>query len=739
MMRRALVWTVVLMLITAVVACSSREKSEVATETPPPAGAAVQAEAPGDAAAAITQAPPPTAYHYPPTKQIPVEDDYHGTIIVDPYRWLENADDPEVVAWTETEETFTHGIIDTLPQKTWLISRFDVLWRYDDESVPIRVLAGDRLFYWTKNKEDEKWAFVTREREGAEPQVVLDPNHWDPADQLAGVRASRAGRFVAYGTAHGGDENPIVQVLDLNTGDILPDRLRGWKQSVGSWLPDDSGFYYTCKPLAAEVPEGEHEYWHSAWLHKLGTPTEQDVKVFSHDEVKEYWHSVSVTEDGAYTVYYRGLFNANDLWYQRTGSTAKPTPLAVGMTDEYGVDIIDGKILITTNAGATRKMVYITDVDQPGREQWRVFIPEDPQDKLEYIAAINGLIYASYSHNAYTQIKIYDLTGNYLRDLPLPTIGTASVSGRWSQPEVWVRFSSFSYPTTTFKYHPERDELEVYREFPVEVDVDDVVAEQVWYESCDGTPVSMFIVHREGLQHDGSNPTLLGGYGGFDVSMRPRFSTSALVWLEAGGVYAIPNLRGGGEYGREWHEAGMLGNKQNVFDDFIAAAEYLIAQGYTSDEKLAIRGGSNGGLLVGAATVQRPDLFRVVNCGVPLLDMVNYHEFGLANIWAEEYGSSEDPEQFEYLYKYSPYHNVKEGVRYPAFIVTGSENDARVDPLHARKMTARLQAADIGGGPICLLVRKASGHGGGTTITTRIAQVAEERAFLMYFLGMEAP
>ncbi len=675
----------------------------------------------------------------PATAKAPVEEDFHGTILVDDYRWLENADDPAVVAWTEAQHAYSASIIDNLPQKEWLTSRFNALWRYDDESIPQRVLQGERLFYHTKKKEDEKWVYVTRAREGAEVKELLNPNTWPETETLAGISPSRDGKYIAFGKAHGGDENPIIQVMVVETGEILPDKLRGWKQGVNSWLPDGSGFYYTCKPLEGEVSEGEHEFWHSVWLHKLGDDPAQDVKVFWDEEVKEYWHGAGVTEDGNYTVYYRSLFNANDIYFHRTGTDDPLVPLAVGMENEYGTLFVEDKILITTNENAPRKMVYITDVDHPERESWQVFIPEHEKDMLLGVGGIDGRLYVTYSHNAYTQVKIYDMDGNFLRDLPLPTIGSGGASGRWSQPEVWVYFSSFGYPSTTFKYHFDKDELEVYRKFPVEVDVDDVVSDQVWYDSKDGTPISMFIVHDKKMKLDGTNPCLLTGYGGFDVSMRPRFSTSALVWLEAGGIFAIPNLRGGGEYGREWHEAGMMEKKQNVFDDFIAAAEFLIAKGYTNSEKLAIRGGSNGGLLVGAATVQRPDLFRVVDCGVPLLDMLTYHRFGLANIWAEEYGSSDDPEQFKYLLEYSPYQNVKDGVKYPAFLVTGSENDARVDPLHARKMAARLQAADEGGGPICLLIRGASGHGGGTTITTKIDQNARETAFLMHFLGMEAP
>jgi prolyl oligopeptidase len=678
-------------------------------------------------------------FTYPATKLVPVVNDYHGTEITDNYRWLEDATSEEVQAWIVEQEAFTHSITDPLPQRTWLEGRFNELWRYDDESIPHPVLEGERLFYWTKKKEDEKWVYMTKANAEAQGQVVLNPNEWAETETLAGTNPSRDGKYVAYGVAHGGDENPVVKVMVTGTGELLPDTLRGWKQSVGSWLPDNEGFFYTCKPLEGEVPEGEHEYWHAAWYHKLGTDASEDVKVFGDDEVKETWHGAWLTEDAQYTVYSRGLFNANELYFRKTGDKGEMIPIATGMENEYSAEIVNGKMLITTNEGAPRKMVYVTDVDKPERENWKVYLPENKEDKLSHISPINGLIYASYTHNTFSLVKIYTLDGKFVRDLPFPTIGSGSVSGRWTSKDIWASFTSFTYPPTTFKYDSDTNEMEVYHEFPVEVDVEGMVADQVWYDSKDGTPVSMFIVHMDDMKLDGSNPTLLYGYGGFNVSMRPRFSTTALTWLEAGGIYVVTNLRGGGEYGREWHEAGMLDKKQNVFDDFIGAAEYLIEKGYTSPEKLAINGGSNGGLLVGAATVQRPELFKVVLCAVPLLDMVTYHQHGLANIWAEEYGSSDDPEQFQFLHAYSPYHNIKQGVKYPAFLVTGGENDARVDPLHACKMAAALQAADTGGGPIMLLINKASGHGGGTTITTQIAQQAEQRAFLMDQLGMGVP
>ncbi len=678
-------------------------------------------------------------FSYPETKKIPVVNTYHGTEITDNYRWLENADDPEVIAWTAAQEKLTHSLLDTMPQKAWLVKRFNQLWRYDDQSVPRRVVDGERLFLWMKKADEEKWVYATKTNENAPIQVLLDPNRWDPAETIGGVLPSRDGRYVAYGVAHGGDENPIFRVMVTETGELLPDTLLGWKQSVTAWLPDNSGFYYSAKPSKGEVPEGEEYYWPSAYLHKLGTPATEDVKVFWDDENKEYWHTVTISEDGRYEIFERSLFNTNEVYFRRTGGRDPLLPLATGFDAQYRVYFIGDSILIHTDLDAPRYRVFITDASHPEREFWLEFIPEDPRDKLNYIVPVAGHLYAVYMHNAHTRIRIYNLAGDFLRDLKLPALGTADVSGRWYQPEVWVSFSSFTYPSTTFRYDYKRDTLIVYHKYPVAVDVENYTAEQVWYQSFDTTPVSMFLVHRRDLKRDGNNPTLLTGYGGFNISIVPRFSTTYLAWLEAGGMVAVPNLRGGGEYGQEWHQAGMREKKQNVFDDFIAAAEWLVDNGYTRPAKLAIYGGSNGGLLVGAFATQRPDLCRAVYCAVPLLDMVNYHTFGLANIWAEEYGSSEDPRQFKYLYAYSPYHRVVDGTDYPAMLITGSENDARVDPLHARKMTARLQEADPDGNPILLLIRKSSGHGGGTTLSVQIEQRAEAFGFLMNLLGMQPP
>lgn len=673
-------------------------------------------------------------FNYPSTIQIPVADTIHGTIIVDKYRWLENYDDSTTQKWLAVQEEFTRSILDRLPQRKWLTKRFTELRRYDDESTPQKVLVGERIFFWATRKDWERWAYYTKINESAEPELLFNPNEWG-LKTLNYVEPSRDGKYVAYGIAEAGNEEPTIKIMDVETRRILPDSLKGWRQGGVSWLPDNSGFYYTANPLKGEVPEGEEQYWDAVYFHKLGAPTPQDKKVFCHDKVKEYWHYAGVSEDGKYVLFIRGQFNKNEVYLKKINDTTF-FPIKTGMDAQYDVNVIEDKLIIWTDADAPKGKVYITNIDKPTKENWRLLIPE-AEDNLSYVTGIAGHLYAVYVHNAHNIIKIFDLNGNYTSDLSLPTIGSAYVWGYWSKTDIWVQFSSFTHPSTTFKYDLENNNLALYHRPPIDVDVANYVTDQVWYESKDGTKVPMFIVHLKNLKKNGANPTYLTGYGGFNASIEPYFSTTYVVWLEAGGMVAIPNLRGGGEYGQEWHKAGMLDKKQNVFDDFIAAAEWLIENKYTNSQTLAIGGASNGGLLMGAATVQKPDLFKVVECGVPLLDMIRYHRFGFANIWAEEYGSADDPEQFKYLLKYSPYHNVVDGAKYPAVLFVGSDNDARCHPLHAMKMAARMQEANSGNEPILVLVQKKSGHGGGTTLSESIKQQTDIWSFLMDRVGLK--
>ena len=678
------------------------------------------------------------ALSYPLSKQVPFEESVHGTHLVDPYRWLEGSGE-EVQEWTHAQTELSRSLIGEGPHISLLTKRYNELWRYDDAMTPQEVLQGTRLFFWAKKKDQDRWVVYTKRDSDAPAVKLFDPNEWDENKSLNEVSSSRDGRYVAYGIAEGGDENPIIRILEIETGKVLPDTLLGWRPRGVCWHPNHDGFFYTANPKEGEVPEGEEFYWNSLYYHKLGTSSDQDKKVFFSADEKECFHSGSVSEDGRWEIFGRWKISENEAFFRRQGTKDPLTPLATGFDGCYFVNIVGDKIYILTDFGAPMNQLFITDVTKPERTHWQVVIPENARSKIKDFVIIGSRLYVSRSESAHTKIEIYDLDGKYLKEIPLPGIGTASMSGHASKPEVRLYFSTFFSPTEVFEYEFDTDTLTSIHRTPIDVDTSPFEVKQVWYASKDGTQVSMFILRNKGIAMDGSHPTLLTGYGGFNISLTPGFTSTFIPWFEAGGVVAIPNLRGGGEYGMAWHEAGTKENKQNVFDDFIAAAEWLIEEGYTTSEKLAIKGGSNGGLLVGAAMTQRPELFRAVLCQVPLLDMIRFHKFGLANIWKEEYGSADDPEQFKYLLKYSPYHNVIDGTKYPAALITCALNDARVDPCHARKMVACLQAANAGNYPILLFSESKAGHLGGTTLTHRINQQVFQISFLMQQLGMTVP
>ncbi|MEO0136776.1 MAG: prolyl oligopeptidase family serine peptidase [candidate division WOR-3 bacterium] len=674
-----------------------------------------------------------TEKRFPSTKKVPVADCIHGKVIIDEYRWLENFTDDKVQEWIAQQNNLTREYLDKLPQREWLKRRFTELKRYDDISAPRQVLVGDRIFYSAIKKDWERWAYYTKENENAESVLLLDPNQWG-LNTLGAVYPSRDGKYIAYSVEEAGKENPIIKIMEVETGRTLPDSLQGWRQSGVAWLPDNSGFYYTANPLKGTVPEGEENYWDAVYFHKLGTPTSEDKKIFFHPEVKEYFHNAAVSEDGRYVLFYRSMFFKNEVYIQKLGTSEPMQPIATGFDAEYSVILVEDRLIIKTNLDAPNGRVFSTTLDKLDKKYWQEIIPEC-EDHLEYIEAIGGHLYAVYIHNAHTNIKIYTIEGEYIRDLPLPTLGSAWVWGYWSKPDVWVSFSSFTHPLTIYKYAFESDKLILYHRPPIDIELSNFVVEQVWYDSKDGTKIPMFLVHHKDIKKNGKNPVYLTGYGGFKISIHPYFSVNYAVFLESGGMIAIPNLRGGGEFGDEWHKAGMLDKKQNVFDDFISAAEYLIENKYTSPEYLAIGGASNGGLLTGAALVQAPELFKAVYVGVPLLDMLRYHKYSYANIWAEEYGSADNAEQFEYLIKYSPYHNVKKQ-KYPAVLFEASDNDPRCHPMHAMKMAAKVQENQTGEAPILLIVRRHAGHGGGTTKSEQIEEDVDMWSFIMSQLGM---
>jgi prolyl oligopeptidase len=674
-------------------------------------------------------------HDYPETKKVEVVETLHGVAIQDDYRWLEDNKDPEVLAWDKAQNEFTDRYISQIPFRNKIRDRLLGFMKIDEMSIPQKVLDGERILQYKKNADDEKWILYTQKDANSPLEVLIDPNKWAADETLGFYSASRNGKLLCYGVSKGGNEAPVLKVMEIESGKVLSDEVQGWKQHIYDWDPDGKGFYYVACPLKGEVPEGEEYYWQSVYHHKLGTDKIEDVKCFFDTEVKENWWGAYYSEDGKYLIVTKGKFYKNCVYFKKRGED-KLNVLEDSFDAEYSAEFFNDKIFITTNKDAPNRKICVTDADNCGKANWKVIVPEKDQN-IEDSRIINGLLYVTYLKNACSLIQIYDLDGKYIKDVCLPDVGSASVWGRQKNSDIWLWFSSFTLPSGIFKYDAEAGRATQYFMPNLDFRFFDYETEQVWYQSKDGTKVSMFLIKKKDSKPDKNTPCYMYAYGGFNVSITPAFASSYAVWLESGGIVAVPNLRGGGEYGEEWHKAGMFEKKQNVFDDYIAAAEWLIAKDYTCSEKLVMTGGSNGGLLTGAMITQRPDLMKAIYCGVPLLDMIRYHKSMIANIWKEEYGSADDPDQFKYILKYSPYHNVRHGVKYPAIIVTAGINDARVDPYHARKFTAALQEANSSDAPILLQVQQSSGHGGGTQLSIIAGQSADKMAFLMVQVGME--
>lgn len=671
-----------------------------------------------------------SALEYPPTEKIPVKDNYHGTEVIDNYRWLEDMNCPRVHKWIETQTQFTKSILNEIELIPFLSQKLNEIWRYDDTSLPIKVSDGTRLFYTVRKASKEQSLLYTQACEESKKKLLLDPNTWQDNKTLQYWKPSRDGKYLAYGKAQSGDESPILYIKNIETGEILPDRVNGWRQRINDWLPDGSGFYYTANPLKGEVPDGEEYYWGAVYLHILGTPKEKDKKIWYSDEAKELFHWVYLSEDGKWEIFGRGIFHANEVFIRPYGTDIDPIPVITGFNGSYSASVYDNKLFITTNDNAPNRKVYTTDPKEPQRVNWKTFIPET-DNVLTSFQGIDGIFYATYLVNGYTEIKAYGKDGKYIRNITLPAKGSAYISGKWKENDTHLYFNSFSIPDTVYSYDSKKDTLSLIKPPRDIFDTDNLNKKLIHYESKDKTIIPMFLIYNGTIEKNKNNPIILSGYGGFNISQRARFSSFDYALLQTDIIIARPMLRGGGEFGRKWHEAGMLENKQNTFDDFIYAAKWLIENNYTNPARIGIQGGSNGGLLVGAVTVQRPDLFKAVLCQVPLLDMLRYHKFDFANIWAREYGNSDDPEQFKFIYKYSPYHNIRKNIEYPAILFTASENDARTTPVHAMKMTAAMQDANSSENPILLLVHKDSGHGGAVTLEESIAQSAYEWGFLL--------
>jgi prolyl oligopeptidase len=680
--------------------------------------------------------------NYPPSHPDPtVVDFYHGQAVPDPYRWLEDLDSEQTRAWIEAQNRLTFDYLQRIPARQRLLERLRQLWNYEKYSQPFK--EGNRYFYFKNDGLQNQSVLYTQESLEGEARVLLDPNTLseDGTVALSGIAISRDGRYLAYGLSRSGSDWQEWKVRDIETGEDLPDHLRWIKFSGASWTLDGQGFFYSRYDEPA--PGSEYEsanYFQKLYYHRLGTPQSEDLLVYHRPDQKEWGFAGGVTEDGDYLIIsvWRGTDPKNLLFYKDLRDPSSPVvELIREFQAEYAFVGNDGsRFWLLTDLQAPRRRLVVIDLDNPG--QLQEVIPE-AEETLQGVSLINNQFVAFYLKDAHTQIKTFALDGTYLGEIPLLGLGSASgFGGKRYDTETFYTFTSFTTPPTIYRYDFTTGRSTLFRQPQVDFDPQAYEVQQVFYPSKDGTRIPMFLVHRRGLARTGDHPTLLYGYGGFGISLTPSFSVGLVAWLEMGGVYAQPSLRGGGEYGEAWHQAGTKLNKQKVFDDFIAAAEWLMANGYTNPSKLAIAGGSNGGLLVGACLTQRPDLFAAALPAVGVFDMLRFHKFTIGWAWISEYGSPEDPEEFKALYAYSPLHNLKPGTAYPATLITTADHDDRVVPAHSFKFAAALQAAQGGSQPILIRIDTKAGHGAGKPTAKLIEETADRWAFLVQVLGIQA-
>lgn len=686
--------------------------------------------------------------NYPPSYPDPtVVDIYHGQPVPDPYRWLEDLDSEQTRAWIEAQNHLTFNYLQQIPARQRIRERLTQLWNYEKYSQPFK--EGGRYFYFKNDGLQNQSVLYTQESLEGQARVLLDPNTFseDGTVALAGIAISRArdsgaehaGRYLAYGLSCSGSDWQEWKVRDIETGEDLPDHLRWVKFSGASWTLDGQGFFYSRYDEPA--PGSEYEsanYFQKLYYHRLGTSQSEDVLVYHRPDQKEWGFAGGVTEDGNYLIIsvWRGTDPKNLIFYKDLRDPQSPVvELIREFEAEYSFVGNDGsRFWLLTDCQAPRRRLVAIDLEQP--DQVQEVIPE-AEETLQGVSLINNQFVAFYLKDAHTQIKTFALDGTYLGEIPLPGLGSASgFGGKRYDTETFYTFTSFTTPPTIYRYDFTSGTSTLFRQPQVDFDPQAYEVQQVFYTSKDGTRIPMFLVHRRGLTRTGDHPTLLYGYGGFGISLTPSFSVGLVAWLEMGGVYAQPSLRGGGEYGEEWHQAGTKLNKQKVFDDFIAAAEWLIAHGYTNPAKLAISGGSNGGLLVGACLVQRPELFAAALPAVGVFDMLRFHKFTIGWAWISEYGSPENREEFKALYAYSPLHNLKPGTAYPATLITTADHDDRVVPAHSFKFAAALQAAQGGSQPILIRIDTKAGHGAGKPTSKLIEEAADRWAFLVQVLGI---
>jgi prolyl oligopeptidase len=677
---------------------------------------------------------------YPVTAKVDTMDNYFGTEVPDPYRWLEDDNSQETEEWVTAQNKVTFGYLNQIPFRTKIKERFEQIWDYPKYGTPFK--EGENYFFFKNEGMQNQYVMYIQKGLDAEPEVFLDPNTFseDGTIALSGLEFNKKGDLMAYSISKSGSDWSEIFVMEVETKNKLEDHLEWIKFSGIAW--QGNGFYYSRpdKPKEGDEYKGVNEN-HRVYYHKIGTSQDEDVLVYKNEEYPLRSNYAGTTEDESILMLsVSESTSGNELYAKKLDNPNNEfIAIAEGFDNEYNVvENFGDKLLIKTNDGAPRWHLVKVDLSNPAKDKWEVIIPEK-EEVLQSVSLIGGKIVAEYMKDATSIAYIYDYDGNYLDDFSLPGIGSMSgLSGKKDEQEAFYSFTSFTYPSTIFKYNAETNTSEVYKRSEIDFNIDDYETNQVFFTSKDGTKVPMFLVHKKGLELDGNNPVYLYGYGGFNVSLTPYFRITSLVLLENGFVYAYANLRGGGEYGEEWHEAGMKMNKQNVFDDFIAAAEYLVAENYTSPEKIAIAGGSNGGLLVGACMIQRPDLFKVALPAVGVMDMLRYHKFTIGWAWAADYGTSEDSEEmFKYLYAYSPVHALKDGVEYPATLITTADHDDRVVPAHSFKFAATLQEKHQGENPVLIRIDVKAGHGGGKPTEKIIEEYTDEWSFMMYNLGVD--
>ena len=688
----------------------------------------------------------PSTIQYPDTVKIDHTDTYHGTAVADPYRWLEDdvRESEAVKQWVDKQNETTFAYLGTIEERDAIRARLEALWNYDRNGLPVK--EGGRYFYSYNDGLQNQSVIHVQASLQDEPRLLIDPNTWseDGTVALASYHPSPDGKYFAYLVQDAGSDWRTARVMDLGTDAVLEDKVEWLKYTGLSWAGDSSGFYYSRFPATDDEEKFQSLNTNQAvYFHRIGEPQEKDTLVYLRPEHPDWLYGAQVTDDGAWLVITVAV--STDDRYQiiykdLKTEGAQPVMLIEGFDFDYTLaGSVGSELYFRSNNAAPRGRLIAIDLAKPDPADWREVIPQ-AEDVLSQVSLVGRRVIAQYLQDAWSLVRIYDMQGTLLGSVDLPGIGSASgFNGKVNDAETFFQYESFDTPPTINRFDVATGKVEVFKKSEMDFDSNDYTVEQVFYNSKDGQRVPMFIAHRKDVVIDGNRPTMLYGYGGFNISQTPTFSITRLAWMEMGGVYAVANLRGGGEYGEEWHQAGTRLQKQNVFDDFIAAAEYLIEEKYTRPEKLAIFGGSNGGLLVGAVVNQRPELFGAAIPAVGVMDMLRFHQFTAGRFWVDDYGSSDDPEEFKALLAYSPYHNVKAGTKYPAVLITTADTDDRVVPGHSFKYAAAIQAAQAGDAPVLIRIETRAGHGAGVPTAKIIEDYADRWAFLVDNLDMTLP